>query len=429
MSGDAFCFVHAADLHLDTPFSGLAAIAPHVAGELREASLHAFEAIVELALERGVAFALFAGDIYDGPERGLRAQLRFRDGLERLAAAGVESFVVHGNHDPLHSGWSAISTWPAGVTIFGPNEPTVVPVRRDGTQIATVQGISYAQRAETENLALRLRRPAGPGVHIGLLHCNLEGAGGEHANYSPCSLDDLRRSGLDYLALGHVHALMIHAGATSGDPWVVYPGTSQARSARAGELGAKGAVVATVRDGAIASVEFVACDAVRFGIAEVEITALADLAALVDACEDAGRRALEEADGRALVLRARIGGAGTLHGALARPGVREELVRALRDRADALRPLLWWDALIDDSRPLLDLGALRGRGDFSADLLAVADALRAEPGAAAVLLGEIGLPPRSMLRAYEDALDSDTLEALVETATDIALTALQIEDA
>ena len=72
---------------------------------------------------------------------------------------------------------------------------------------------------------------------------------------------------------------------------------------------------------------------------------------------------------------------------------------------------------------------MRGRGDFSADLLAVADALRAEPGAAAVLLGEIGLPPRSMLRAYEDALDSDTLEALVETATDIALTALQIEDA
>ena len=73
-----FSFVHAADLRLDTPFKGIGSTAPHVAAQLREASLAAFDALVDLCLHRHVAFLVIAGDIYDGPERGLRAQLRFR---------------------------------------------------------------------------------------------------------------------------------------------------------------------------------------------------------------------------------------------------------------------------------------------------------------------------------------------------------------
>ena len=93
-----FSFVHAADLHLDTPFKGIGSTAPFVAEQLREASLAAFDSLVELCLERRAAFLVVAGDVYDGPERGLRAQLRFRDGLARLSDAGISSFVVHGNH-------------------------------------------------------------------------------------------------------------------------------------------------------------------------------------------------------------------------------------------------------------------------------------------------------------------------------------------
>src|ERR1039458_9878131 len=68
-----FSFVHAADLHLDTPFKGIGSTAPHVAEQLREASLAAFDSLVDLCLERRVAFLVVAGDIYDGPERGLRS--------------------------------------------------------------------------------------------------------------------------------------------------------------------------------------------------------------------------------------------------------------------------------------------------------------------------------------------------------------------
>src|SRR5579871_5781784 len=75
-----FCFVHAADLHLDTPFEGVRASAPDVADALADASLAAFDSIVALAISRRAAFLVVSGDVYDGPERGVRAQLRFHRG-------------------------------------------------------------------------------------------------------------------------------------------------------------------------------------------------------------------------------------------------------------------------------------------------------------------------------------------------------------
>src|ERR1019366_6329576 len=141
-----FSFVHAADLHLDTPFKGIGSTAPLVAEQLREASLAAFDSLVDLCLERRVAFLVVAGDIYDGPERGLRAQMRFRDGLARLSTAGISSFVVHGNHDPVETGWSALGgPWPERVTVFGTGTVKAVPIEVDGNPLATVQGISFAQ--------------------------------------------------------------------------------------------------------------------------------------------------------------------------------------------------------------------------------------------------------------------------------------------
>src|SRR5215207_3068203 len=115
-----FRFIHAADLHLDTPYEGIGRASDDVQRALRDASLDAFDALVDLALERNVSFVVIAGDIYDGAERGLRAQMRFLSGLRCLDDAGIRTFIIHGNHDPL-DGWSAIArdSWPAGVTIFG----------------------------------------------------------------------------------------------------------------------------------------------------------------------------------------------------------------------------------------------------------------------------------------------------------------------
>ena len=108
-------FVHAADLHLDSPFRGISNEAPeHVADTLRRATFDAYRNIIDLCLREHVDALLVAGDVYDGADRSLRAQLKFVEGLAGLDAAGIRSFICHGNHDPL-DGWEAPVGPAAGV--------------------------------------------------------------------------------------------------------------------------------------------------------------------------------------------------------------------------------------------------------------------------------------------------------------------------
>jgi DNA repair exonuclease SbcCD nuclease subunit len=431
-----FSFVHAADLHLDTPFKGIGSTAPHVAEQLREASLAAFDSLVDLCLERRVAFLVVAGDIYDGPERGLRAQMRFRDGLARLSTAGISSFVVHGNHDPVETGWSALGgPWPERVTVFGTGTVKAVPVEVDGNPLATVQGISFAQRSERENLALRFAHRAGPGVQVGVLHCNVQGAASGYDDYSPCTLDDLRSIGLDYWALGHVHARMTLSGRSGSDePWVVYPGNLQARSPKPSERGPKGAVVVHASRGRVTNIEAVGCDVVRFDLVELEIGDIADLAELRAKLVSASRDRLASADGRSLVLRGQLVGHGELHFDLRRPGTLEDLLIALRGDFAEDKPFCWWDSIDDRSGPAVDLDAARAGSDFAADLIALADqlglSLATDHGALEDLAAELseGLPGALRTRrALERLLASPSLPTveLIDRALMLALSELE----
>ena len=110
-------FVHAADLHLDSPFTGLRAAAPeNVAQALYSGTFDSYRNIIDLCIAERVDALLASGDIYDGADRAQRA---FIDGLRGLDAAGIRSFVCHGNHDPL-DGWEARLAYPDGCHRFGP---------------------------------------------------------------------------------------------------------------------------------------------------------------------------------------------------------------------------------------------------------------------------------------------------------------------
>ena len=112
-------FVHAADLHLDSPLKGLRNAAPEgIAGELYEATFRAYDNIIDLCIGERADALFVAGDVYDEDNPSLRAQLKFVEGLRRLDAAGIRSFVCHGNHDPL-DGWKAGLTYPDGCHRFG----------------------------------------------------------------------------------------------------------------------------------------------------------------------------------------------------------------------------------------------------------------------------------------------------------------------
>jgi len=416
-----FRFVHAADLHLDTPFAGLSRLGAAVPALLRDASLQAFENLVAMTLEAGANALVLAGDIYDGPDRGLRAQLRFHAGLQRLSDNGVQVIMVHGNHDPVGEGWSAIREWPAGVTVMPTETVDAVPVHAGGREVARVHGISYAKRETRENLARRFPTSTDTPFAIGVLHCNA-GGNAEHANYSPCELADLRAADIDYWALGHIHRYQTLA---EGAPWVVYPGVLQGRSPKPSEQGAKGAVVVDVADDRVQRVEFRPLDVVRFTAIEVDIAGIADIAALQQRLEAEADRAVDAADGRQLILRATLTGRGAVHGML-RAGERavDDLLAALQEGGD---DRVWWDRLIDRTAPPVDPDAIRRRGDFAAELLQRANALAADDDARAAFLGRHCRPGDRRLKGLIAEVDTDDA-ALLDAAVGEALDRLELAD-
>ncbi len=395
-----FSFIHAADLHLDTPFAGLGALREDLARRLVDASLQAFDRIVARATEERAAFVVLAGDVYDGDSRGLRAQLRLRDGLARLHRAGIKAFIAHGNHDPEGGRYSAIARWPEGVNVFPPGQPSAVDVEIGGRRVARVHGISYGTRQERENLALRFPVVDGAFLHVGVLHANVGDAEG-HAPYSPCSLEDLRSRGHAYWALGHVHR---HA-VLGERPHVVYPGNTQGRSFAPGELGEKGALIVDVEDGQVVGLRRFATDTARFLSEKLDIAALGDLGDLHDALKeraDAARSAHGNVE--LLLLRGTLEGRGPLGAALRDESTRQAALEAAQDAAgDGVH----WLGLDAACAPALDLDALRRGDDLRAEVLATADAWGdAVPEAVRLALGACGEAP-----------DAQTLRAMIADAS------------
>ncbi len=409
-----FRFVHAADLHLDTPFTGIAEVDRPVAEALRDASLRAWSDLVELCVEEGASFLLLAGDTYDGPRRGLRAQMAFLQGLRRLDRAGIAVLAVSGNHDPEGSGWSAISGWPPTTTFFPADGVRSVPVLRDGRALATVYGISYARPDESRNLAAlfpRLRGPGPDGVRIGLLHCNV-GSDPDHGDYAPCTTADLRAAAVDYWALGHVHR---HRLVLAGDPvWAAYPGVLQGRSPAPVEAGPKGALVVDcdtdVPGGLREAPRLVPLDRIRFAAATADVTAAADLAAAAAAVAQTleDLRADPAHAGRGVVVRVILAGSPEAAWPSELPRLLRsgELLQQVRAAAAHLRPFVWCEGLRPALAPAVAREAVAGRGDFAAALVAATDALASDAGALDALVRTLkGELPRTIRDALADGGD------------------------
>ncbi|RAU92098.1 DNA repair exonuclease [Paenibacillus sp. YN15] len=390
-----FRFIHAADLHLDSPFAGLSGVPEPVSRLLRGSTFAALDNLTELAIREKADFVLIAGDVYDSADRSLKAQLRFHRAMKRLAENGISAFVVHGNHDPL-DGREARLDWPGSVHVFKAGEAEHVPVVLAGRgHVADIQGISYPTAAVRENYALRFGRGTGGVYQIGLLHANVDGSP-EHEDYAPCSLRELGAVGLDYWALGHVHTRRV----LSEGPWVVYPGNLQGRSIR--ETGAKGCYVVEVDETGRSSLRFQALDAVRWLNRQVSIADCSTEQELKEALERAVEDARAAAEGRPSVLRIVLAGRGKLHGRLQGGFARdlaEELRRweqerwGLEEAAGGFGfgeapPLVWLEKLVVRTGVAADREALLQAEGFLGELLRLAAELEGEPQALQVFAKE-----------------------------------------
>jgi DNA repair exonuclease SbcCD nuclease subunit len=375
--------LHAADLHLGSPFKGLAADG-ELPARFADCTFRAFDRLIALAIGQQVDAVLLAGDLYDQRDRSLRARLHLMAGLLRLDAAGIRSFLVHGNHDPLEADPGGVAL-PKSVKVFGPQWEEV-----DAGEYR-VQGVSFATAEVRENLAAGFHRQS-DGLTIGLLHCNLGGQA-EHSNYAPCNLGDLERAGLDYWALGHVHTRAVHS--LSGNALAAYPGNLQGRHVN--EPGPRGALLVTLDPSrqAAPAVTFVPLDVVRWHRIAVSIEDDDAVDALIDRALAAIARVAVDAEGHA--VRLQLTGRGALHAQFDTPEKLAELTQAIRARLEG--PVVL-ESVRDDTAGAWELEPLIASGGLVCE---VALKLREPPAAAEIdrLWKDSGL----------DALDAALAEA------------------
>jgi DNA repair exonuclease SbcCD nuclease subunit len=361
----SFSFIHTADLHLDSPFKGISGISEEISLELIEATFKAFNKMIDICIEKEVDFLLIAGDIYDGADKSLRAQLKFRDAMKRLSKAEIKAYIVHGNHDPL-DGWSANLDWPENVHIFNGKSVGKVFVKKDGEEIVKIYGISFRTREIKTNLAQKFPTKTKNALFtIGMLHCNV-GTNTVHEPYAPCTLQDLISKNFDYWALGHIHKKTI---LNNDNPLVIYPGNPQGLHPK--EIGAKGCFLVNVDENGKPTAEFIEVDSIRWFVEKLSIDSLYTEQELISKIHNRIEKIREEAKGRPSICRIILTGRSSLHSSIARKGVLDDILKDIRENEEGEKQFVWIESIEDNTNPEIDRKSLLERKDFIGDMVKV----------------------------------------------------------
>lgn len=328
----SFRFVHAADLHLDSPLLGLRGKSQTWAAQVERASRQAFEALVALAQTQNCRFVVLAGDVFDGALRNYQTGLFFMAGMRTLGEAGIDVFVILGNHDAENQ-FAKQLPLAKNVKVFSADMPQ--SFRLDDVGVS-VHGQSFAQRDVTDNLARAYPAPSPGDFNIGVLHTACQGSE-QHALYAPCSVEQLVHHGYDYWALGHIHARAI----LHEYPHVVYPGNLQGRSPK--ETGGKGATVVAVAHGRVEACTHHDLDAVRWQQARIDVQGIDSLDEVLERVRHGVQQAVALAKDRPVALRIYLEGPSQLHTMLQLQSV--QLSQKIETLLEAISGNLWLERL------------------------------------------------------------------------------------
>ena len=362
-------FIHTADIHLDSPLSGLAAYKDAPVDLLRNVTRDAFTRLVDRAIEEAVDFMVIAGDLYDGTWKDYNTGHFFCREMGRLNQAGIPVYLLFGNHD-ADSEMTKKLTLPANVHLFDSRKPSTF--RIDALKVA-LHGRSYKEAATVENLASSYPAPLAGWLNIGVLHTALEGYAA-HANYAPCSVAELNAKGYDYWALGHVHDYSV----IQTSPWIVFPGNLQGRHIR--ETGPRGAVMVNSNAAGIQPVDRLLVDLLRWEVVAVDASEAGTMQDVTRLVGQAFERLLANTPGHLfLSVRICIQGRTKAHGELfgLESQLREEV---LGQAAGQGTDRLWVEKVRLETQPLTDGSELALRTDALADLQRLLDQAPTDPG-------------------------------------------------
>jgi len=244
--------LHAADLHLDSPFSSLS---EEKAKLRRQESRKVLGRLAEIAREQKVDIVLLCGDLFDGANV-------YRETVEALEQM-LESipcpvFITPGNHDFYRprSPYTRMLL-PEHVHLFA--SPEMRAVALEG---AVIYGAAFWDEQEPESFLNGFRAFEDDRLHIMCIHGDLSGG-----PYNPITKAQIAGSGLDYLALGHVH--QCSGVQREGNTFYAYPGCCEGRGFD--ETGEKGVLLLDVEKGSVKA-SFIPVAEYRYEICTVDVT-------------------------------------------------------------------------------------------------------------------------------------------------------------
>ena len=256
----AIKIIHCADLHFDSPFTGLDS--PKKAEIRREELRQAFGRIVRLAADEKADALLICGDLFDGASVSAHTLRYIKEKFAEIPQIPV--FICAGNHDPKTTGsYYKIFDWGDNVHIF--SEQTE-KIEFDGFDI---YGASFKSMDEPESKLSGFKVENSEKINIMAMHADIGGS------YNPITAQEIETSGLSYLALGHVHS---YSGALAyGKTVAAYPGCPEGRGYD--ETGEKGVIKAII-DKNGTQLEFVPISKRIYHQVEVDVTGAANYEAL-----------------------------------------------------------------------------------------------------------------------------------------------------
>lgn len=361
-------FVHAADLHIDSPLKGLVRYEGAPIERARRATRDAFERVVRICLEQRASFLVLAGDVFDGDWKDVGTGLFFVSQLARLREVGCRVLLLRGNHD---FELTKNLTYPEHVHEFSAAKEGDArrTFRFEEEAGVCFHGVSYGAQKVASSLLPSYPAPVPDCLNVGVLHTNATSSR-EHAAYAPCTVAELVAHGYQYWALGHVHE---HA-VLHEDPWVVYPGNTQGRSVR--EVGVKGCVVVEAEGARVKAVSFEATDTMRYHVETIRLSTDDDRDELASKVRARLDEVVAQSDGRLAAVRLIVRGACRAHAAVV--SERESLLAQLRADAIERGGDVWLEKVALATAPPQSMEALRASKGLVSELLASIEHLRGE---------------------------------------------------
>lgn len=225
--------LHCSDFHFDTPFKEYE---KNMAEKRKEELRETFANIVKMAKNEKVQLILISGDVFDNSTVTYETISSMKKYFEQVKH--IRIFISAGNHDPLSSNsyYNSV-TWPDNVHIFA-TDMEKIELEELGV---CVYGRSFSSNYEREGFLKNFTIEDLSKINLMVMHGEVvQGISG--SDYNPITDTEIYNSGLDYLALGHIHKFS--GIQRNGKTYWSYSGCAEGRGFD--ELGPKGIVIGEI---------------------------------------------------------------------------------------------------------------------------------------------------------------------------------------